>query len=526
MNFFRFLNTLLLGPEKMYKNNNLVILKSDLSFMVPNLLDGINTVATKLPFILEGIKNVIPELDAIKNLIPEVSPIVKASPNVVDGSKLLQWVESYYHVIRIKSIALEILSVQSDTSEFIPYSTYKIKELGIIINSLPISASSTLSCPLDNHWGIFISHNPILYFYKYIYLFVPLVVPFVSSTISLMFNLMGHFRASFLYLLSYLNIILGNCILYLINLFEFFFSIISILLHLGLRLFAIFVLLLKIIFYSLNSLIINSINTLNIYIKNKLNLFFINSKEYLPLYSIMYIYKNPQFIKSAYIYMLRNISIRSLFLGFINVIKAIYHISLFNFDRSYLIKKYTMYVDYIELCFESEKFLPLMEYHRYLAWLEFVDNHTDFLDELLREKRNLLNLLRSLVSENLYICGHRGRNDADNPVLLGIQVSVRARALLGLTQLEQYCLRLTAVHQELRELTEDQRRIYCQYHDAVDILRNINPNYDGGVIVNILAGFFNVEVARSQLVGFSHDMNEFFIIVVYQDGTLRYRYFF
>ena len=95
--------------------------------------------------------------------------------------------------------------------------------------------------------------------------------------------------------------------------------------------YALFILILKIVFYCINSLF-KSINTLNIYILNKLNLFFIKSKEYLPLYSIMYIYNNPQFIKSASMYILRNISIRSLFLGFINVIKAIYHIYLFNLN--------------------------------------------------------------------------------------------------------------------------------------------------------------------------------------------------
>ena len=264
----------------------------------------------------------------------------------------------------MKSLALEILSTQSDSSDFMPYSMYKIKEISCIINNLPIS-TPTLNSPLDCHRGIFIPHNSILFLYKYIFLFVPLVVPFVGNIIGLMFNLMDRFIGSFLYLLSYLNTILSNCILYLIDLFEFLFYIISILSHLGSRLYAIFILILKIVFYCINSLF-KSINTLNIYILNKLNLFFIKSKEYLPLYSIMYIYNNPQFIKSASMYILRNISIRSLFLGFINLIKAIYHISLFNLNINYLINKYKMYIDYIELCFESGKFLPLMEYYRYL----------------------------------------------------------------------------------------------------------------------------------------------------------------
>lgn len=58
--------------------------------------------------------------------------------------------------------------------------------------------------------------------------------------------------------------------------------------------------------------------------------------------------------------------IRSLFLGFINVIISIYRISLFNLNINSLIDKYIMYINYIELWFKSGKFLPLIEYKRYV----------------------------------------------------------------------------------------------------------------------------------------------------------------
>jgi AAA+ ATPase superfamily predicted ATPase len=81
----------------------------------------------------------------------------------------------------------------------------------------------------------------------------------------------------------------------------------------------------------------------------------------------MYIYNKPQFLKTAFIYILRNISIKSLFLEFIANVKYIYGLSLFNFDLNYLINQYLMYIDYIDLCFKSNKFLPLTEYKRYMA---------------------------------------------------------------------------------------------------------------------------------------------------------------
>lgn len=279
--------------------------------------------------------------------------------------------------MRMKSLALEISSTQPNNLDLISYSIYKIKGIGSIINaSLPVSTPS-LSSPLDYHWGIFMSYNPILYLNKYMFLFVPLFLPFVSSIVGLMFNLIGPFMGYFLYLLSHVNTIISNCILYLINFLEFIFYIMSMLSHLGSILYAIFIYILNLVFNYINSLMLlfksykiklfNSVNAINIYNLNKLNLFFTICKKYLPIYSIMYIYKQPEFIKIAFIYIIRNISIRSLFLGFINIIKSIYRISLNNLDLNYLIDQYLLYIDYIELCFKSGKFLPLTEYYRYMA---------------------------------------------------------------------------------------------------------------------------------------------------------------
>jgi hypothetical protein len=49
--------------------------------------------------------------------------------------------------------------------------------------------------------------------------------------VGLTFNLIDRFMGSFLYLLTHVNSIISNCILYLINLLELFFYVISMLLH-------------------------------------------------------------------------------------------------------------------------------------------------------------------------------------------------------------------------------------------------------------------------------------------------------
>src|SRR5882724_1601650 len=103
--------------------------------------------------------------------------------------------------------------------------------------------------------------------------------------VGLTFTLIGRFMGSFLYLLTHVNSIISNCILYLINFLELVFYVISMLPHLGSRLYAIFIYILNLVFNYINSLMLlfksskiklfNSVNTTNIYRINNLNLFFL-----------------------------------------------------------------------------------------------------------------------------------------------------------------------------------------------------------------------------------------------------------
>jgi len=528
-------------PKEIKNKYNLIILKSDISLLilVPLILTDISTITDKIPLVLDGINTIAHKLPVVLgdiNTIAHKLPVVLDDPNnitkipIEHKADMFQWTESFFHAIRMKSLALEILSTQSSGLQ-VSGDPYVPKVIGSIVGEvkLPI-IGSTWGSPLDYHWGLFKSYGLLVYLNKFKFLVLPILVPFVASMVGIMFNLISRFMSSFL--LGHLNTIISNCILYLINMLEFIFYIISMLPYLGSRFFAIFIYILHFIFNYINSLMLlfksfkiklfNNINTINIYILNKLNLFLINLKKYLPIYSIMYIYNKPKFLKIAFIYIIKNISIRSLFLGFINFIKSIYHISLFNLNLKHLIDQYIMYINYIELCFKSGNFLPLIEYKRYMAWLNALDSNTDDLKVLLKEKRDLLNLLRTLVSENLYICGHGSPYDPNK--ILAIQVSVRARALLGLNLLEQHCLRLAAIYQELH-YTEHELTIFNICNNAVYWLKAINPNYDASEILNILNELLQVQIAKSHLIGFSHDVNEFFIIAVNEDGTLEYNFF-
>jgi hypothetical protein len=116
----------------------------------------------------------------------------------------------------------------------------------------------------------------LVYLNKFKFLVLPILVPFVASMVGIMFNLISRFMSSFL--LSHLNTIISNCILYLINMLELIFYIISMLPYLGSRFYAIFIYILNLIFNYINSLMLlfksfkiklfNNINTINIYILN------------------------------------------------------------------------------------------------------------------------------------------------------------------------------------------------------------------------------------------------------------------
>jgi len=505
-------------------DSKLLVLRSDYNLLsvLPDVLDGINIISSKVLPMINTSTNILPDiLDSIKNITEEVLPTVGIDKNGVHNAQMQYLAENYSHILKMKSIALNILYDKANGSDFVSINPYLIKDIGSILNTTCLPTLGSISGSPLNHGGIFIHYNS-LYLYKYMFYFVPIVLPFISSIMGLMFNIFDYSKDCLFYLFSFLLNIINNCLLYLIYMLEFIFYIISLLLHLGFRFYTIFIFILKLLFKNCISTMFNTIKNINIYIFNKLNLFFLNIKRYLPVYSIMYIYNQPQFIKIAFIYILRNISIKWLFLKFIANIKYIYHISWLNIDLNYLIDQYLMYIDYIDLCFESGEFLPLIQHKRYMAWLYVVDKYINSLELLLIERTPLWNLLRTLVSENLYICGH-GRSGNPN-VILSIQVSARARAMLGLNRIDQHCLRIAAVYKAI-DFSEDEYEIIRWCWDAQEQLLKINPNYSGNII-NINNQLIRIHVDRSNLIGISHNVNEFFIVDIYRDGTLRYIYFF
>ncbi len=106
----------------------------------------------------------------------------------------------------------------------------------------------------------------------------------------------------------------------------------------------------------------------------------------------------------------------------------------------------------------------------------------------------------------------------------GLQVLARIRALLGLNVLDQHCLRIAALYRAI-SYTAHQQEIIKLCSDAVRVLLSINPNYVGEII-DVNHELLTIHIERSRLTGFSHNVNEFFIVEVHADGTLHYVYLF
>ena len=157
----------------------------------------------------------------------------------------------------------------------------------------------------------------------------------------------------------------------------------------------------------------------------------------------------------------------------------------------------------------------------------------DNIIEMIALKTNLLNRLGRLVSEHIYICGHSFLENENNnlPInhpyrnmVLAIQVSAVARARLGDQAVEGRCRMIVAVFQAI-EYTNAERELIMHFRNVDNYLRQNNRNYVG-IFPDLERQLFTIFLDRSHLIDFNHDVNRFYIIQFYQDGTLRYRYFF
>jgi NADH-ubiquinone oxidoreductase chain 5 len=98
-------------------NNNileskLLVLRSDYNLLsvLPDILDGINTINLKVLPIVNASANILPNiLDGIKTINEELLPTVGIIENGVHNAKMAYLAENYSHIIKMKSIALNLL---------------------------------------------------------------------------------------------------------------------------------------------------------------------------------------------------------------------------------------------------------------------------------------------------------------------------------------------------------------------------------------------------------------------------------
>lgn len=179
------------------------------------------------------------------------------------------------------------------------------------------------------------------------------------------------------------------------------------------------------------------------------------------------------------------------------------------------------YAKYIKWCFNVGGFRSFRSYRNYVRTRDWVLEGINYYRDLLPEKLNALNRFRSMVNNHIYVCGH---SMPETGMILAIQVSAFYRAHHGINRVDSTCRTITALYREI-VLTEEERVKFFEFIRLDNWLRSVDRNHT--VQMNILYNQFkDILRDRARLHDFSHDINLFFIVEIYEDGTIRYRYNF
>jgi len=109
-------------------------------------------------------------------------------------------------------------------------------------------------------------------------------------------------------------------------------------------------------------------------------------------------------------------------------------------------------------------------------------------------------------------------------MVIAIQVSAFYRAHHGINHVDSTCRIIAALYKEI-PLNIEERLKLTRLTQADFWLKSVDRNYTLQMS-DLNNQFRDTLIDRANLRDFSHNINMFFIVEVYQDGTLRYRYIF
>lgn len=150
-----------------------------------------------------------------------------------------------------------------------------------------------------------------------------------------------------------------------------------------------------------------------------------------------------------------------------------------------------------------------------------MNDHIAVFKDIIRTKLIALNRLRNMVNNDIYICSPPIHNRG---VSIMIQVSVNYRSRHGNDIINRRCRRIAMLY-EAAYLDGEERMLYNNVLAADYFLSNMNENYVRPFAA-IRAELFDIYRSRGTLIGFSHDVNNFYIVIILSNGDVRYRYFF
>ena len=222
--------------------NNVV--KSSLSYFLDiDVLNTVSVVSNKLLPVLEASVKLPINISydiilPVLNSIDTISSTIIPESNTIHFNKMEYLANNYLHILNMQNIAIDLLSSKANTSLSSVIPDFNFHKFIPLLERYYIS---NVSCSWGHSWSInTLSINTVwLTVYQYSIYLIPLLVPLVPLLLNSISNIIFNIFEMFLYYLypwlHYLNNIIINSILLIIQLIELLFFLYTHILNNGIR---------------------------------------------------------------------------------------------------------------------------------------------------------------------------------------------------------------------------------------------------------------------------------------------------
>ena len=221
---------------------NNVVKSSCLSYLLDiDVLNTISAVSNKFVPILEAsVKlpinissyTILPILDSIS--IDTINYTIIPKLNTIHLNKMEYLANNYHHILNMQNIAIDLLCSKANTSLSSVIPDFNIHKYTPLLERYYISI---VNCSWGHSWSIntLSIYTVLLTLHQYSFYLMPLLVPIMFSISNIIFNIFEMFLDYLYPWLRYLNNIIINSILLIIQLIELLFFLYTHILNNGIR---------------------------------------------------------------------------------------------------------------------------------------------------------------------------------------------------------------------------------------------------------------------------------------------------